>query len=414
MTLSKNSSIYIVIFLFPILVATVQHGGSTLYAFLLLMGCVLGWSAWASLDTWEKRVLVAFFIFFLLIGLSLLNTQDFSYGIKKLGRYISFPLIIPMYLLLKKYQIEAGKSFLLGLVIASVVLMAQANYQSAVLSMYRASGAYSPLIFGDISMLVMVIIVCALITLPQNWHCSALGVGASCMALSAAVMSGAKGAWLLLPVSLIWFLWVKREIIGLKLLLLILIAGVGIVFGSFSLDRVKIGVVNAVNEYQVDLDGVTRISSVGERFELWGNSVIIWRGHPILGTGIGDFESDIQHLFKNGQSRLARSYGHAHSIYFDTLATAGLVGLFAMLIFMQILPFQMFYSFWIKEQDPWLQFYSLAGMTSIIAFAVFGLTEGWLARKPFVHTYIMCILVFMSSIAVRKEKNKDNVVSCKS
>ena len=49
-----------------------------------------------------------------------------------------------------------------------------------------------------------------------------------------------------------------------------------------------------------------------------------------------------------------------------------------------------------------IRFYALSGMATIIAFAVFGLTEAWLARNPFVRTYLMSILVFMSSIAVVK------------
>jgi len=53
MTLNKKFLIYIAILLFPILVATVQHGGSTLYALLLLVGLVLGWPAWRSLEAWE-------------------------------------------------------------------------------------------------------------------------------------------------------------------------------------------------------------------------------------------------------------------------------------------------------------------------------------------------------------------------
>jgi O-antigen ligase len=105
-----------------------------------------------------------------------------------------------------------------------------------------------------------------------------------------------------------------------------------------------------------------------------------------------------------GRSSLEYQFGHAHSIYFDVLATAGLVGLVGVLVLMQAVPFRMFYLPWLKENDPWLSFYALSGMTTIIAFAVFGLTEGWLARNMFVRTYLMCILVVMSSISVIKAK----------
>ena len=93
----KNLPIHIAVFLFPILIATIHHGGGTLYVLLLLFGLFLGWPAWRSLELWEKKVLIGFSIFFVAVCLSLANTQDFASGVKKLERYIHFPLLIPMY-----------------------------------------------------------------------------------------------------------------------------------------------------------------------------------------------------------------------------------------------------------------------------------------------------------------------------
>ena len=401
---NKNLSILIAVFLFPILIATVRHGGGTLYVLLLLFGLFLGWSTWQFLEDWEKRVLVGFSIFFVLVGLSLVNTQDFSSGMKKVERYLHFPLLIPMYLLLKRYQVETGKAFLFGLLIASVVMFAQAFYQTSVLGWNRAVGAYNSLILGDVSMLAVVIVVCALLTVAKNWRHYLLGGFAIGVALSASVMSGARGAWILLPVVTIWFLWIKRD--GLKTLPLISIVVLGgvLVWGVLSLDQVKNRINTAVTQFQDYSQDHTKSNSIGARLEMWRDSIVIWKNHPLIGTGIGDFKNDRLQLFEEGQSHLSEQYGHAHNIYFDVLATTGLVGFLGLLVLMQIIPFHMFYSFWVKESDPWLRFYALSGMTTIIAFAVFGLTEGWLARNMFVRTYLMSILVFMSSIAIVKMK----------
>jgi len=414
MTLNKTSPILLIIFLFPILVATVQHGGSTLFALLLLTGLALGWPMWRSLEVWEKKILIGFLIFFLLVSLSLFNTENISSGIKKEGRYVLFPLMIPTYLLIKKLQLETGKIFLFGLIAASIVLFGQALYQIYVLHWSRAIGAYNSLVVGDISMLAVILIVCALITVAQNWLHYLIGVIAIVAALSASAMAGARGAWILLPISLIWFMWIKRKFLGVKLTLLIVLIGIVLSFLAFSIDSIKYRVSTAVLGYQAIFDGPEQVSateSIRVRVELWRNSITIWKAHPLFGTGIGDFKTELFQSIKNGESRLTVELAHAHNIYFDTLATAGLVGLFGMIIFMQILPFKMFYSFWKKEHDPWLNFYSLSGMTTIIAFAVFGLTEGWLARKPFVLTYVMCIVVFMSSIAVVKLRDKEKVIN---
>jgi len=312
-----------------------------------------------------------------------------------------------MYLLLKKYQLEMGKMFLLGLLIAPIALLGQGFYQIQALGFPSAVGAYNSIIFGDVSMLIVVITVCALLTVSQKWHHYLLGVLVVCMALSASVISGTRGAWILLPVALVWFLWIKRKSLGLKSLMLVMLLGVLLLLGAGNLHTVKSRVNIAIQQYQSYLENPAKMSSIGERLEMWQDSITIWKARPLLGSGIGDFKNDRLQLFKNGQSNLGVDYDHAHNIYFDILATAGLTGLFGMLIFMQIIPFQMFYSFWIKEHDPWVKFYALSGMTAIIAFAVFGLTEGWLARKPFVHTYIMCLLVFMSSIAIVKGEEKE-------
>ena len=404
MTLDKNSPIYIAVFLFPILIATARHGGGTLYVLLFLFGLALGWTAWRSLELWEKRVLIGFSIFFILVSFSLVNTQDIASGMKKVERFIHFPLFIFMYLLLKKYRVESGKAFLFGLLVASVVMFGQAFYQTTILDWDRAVGAYNSLILGDVSMLVVVIVVCAHLTVSQNWQHHLLGVGAIGMALSASVMSGARGAWILLPVATLWFLWIKRKSLGTVPLISIVIIGFMLVLGALSLDQVKSRVDAAVVEYHAYSQDPTKNQSVGARLEMWRDSIAIWKTHPLIGTGIGDYRNDRVQLFQDGRSSVEYPFGHAHSIYFDVLATAGILGFVAMLVFMQIIPFQMFYSHWVKESDPWLKFYALSGMTTIIAFAVFGLTEGWLARNMFVRTYLMCILVFMSSIAVIKMK----------
>ena len=333
MILNKSLSIQLAVFLFPILIATVRHGGGTLYALLFLFGLALGWSAWRTLEAWEKRVLIGFSIFFVLVSLSLANTQDFAGGMKKIERYIHFPLLIPMYLLLKKYRVETGKAFLCGLLVAAMVMFGQALYQTSVLDWRRAVGAYNPLIFGDVSMLVLVFVVCALLTVSQNWRHYLMGALAIGLALSASVMSGSRGAWILLPVAAVWFLWVKRESLGVITLISIVILGTMLVWGALGLDRVKNGIDRTVRQFQKYSQDSTKTNTVGARLEMWRDGITIWKSHPLIGTGIGDYKNDRMQLFKERRSYLGRPYGHAHSIYFDLLATTGLVGVIGLFVF---------------------------------------------------------------------------------
>jgi len=415
--LDKKHLIYLVVFLFPILVATVNHGGSVPYLLLVLFGLFLGWSEWAFLESWEKKVLLGFSVFFILISLSFLNAQDYYDGVKKLEKYLLFPAIIPMYLLVKKYQVETGKVYLFGLCVASIVMLTVGVQALGLKSFdkywYRAEGAYNALIFGDVAMLIVVIIACALLTICKKWWCYIGGLLFIASAFVTGLLSGARGSWLLLPIFVAWLMWLYRKELRPKHLVLLVIIFSFIGWGAYSSSSVKYRLGKMVDEYnEYSLDGAdVKFSSLGTRLEFWRDSITIWRAHPVIGTGIGDFKNDVKQMIADGRSNSQKALGHAHNIYFDALAISGLVGLFALLIFVQLMPYLMFRSFWNKEKDPWIRFYALSGMATIIAFAVFGLTEGWLARNPFVRTYLMSILVFMSSIAIRIEAQKSSLCS---
>jgi O-antigen ligase len=412
---SKNTLILLVVFLFPILIATVKHGGGLVYSLLLLFGLFLGWSSWKVLLLWEKKALIGFVIFFALLSFSFVNTQDVYNGVKRIEKLTLFPLLVPMYLLVRKYQVETGKIYLLGMFFASFIMFGQAYYQVSILDWDRAIGAYNPLILGDVSMLIAVVIFFALMILSKIRLHYVLGGLAVFFALFTSVLSGARGAWILLPIIVVWFMWEKRKNLRpIHLMFIVLISSLTVV-GSYEIPYVKSRVNIAINDYQAYTQDATKRSSVQIRMELWKDSISIWKEQPIIGTGVGDYHRDVTQLVENGRSNTQEVFGHAHSIYFDTLAVSGLVGLFALLIFVLLIPFLMFRSLWIKEDDPWVRFYALSGMVVIIAFAVFGLTESWLSRNAFVRTYLMSILVFMSSIAARKQfaeiKNHDKKIN---
>lgn len=391
-------------FLFPVFIATTPYVGGVLYVLLFLAGVGFGWSVWGCLEAWEKKVLIGFVLFCVLISLSLINNHDVESGVKRLTRYMHFPLLIPMYFLLKKYKVETGQVYLLGLLITSVVMFGQAIYQAVYLGWARAIGAAHPIIFGDVAMWSAVILFCAIVTLPKNLKYYLLGYLGMSLALVASLLSASRGAWVLLPVVAVWLLWIKRKNVGSVPLISIGVATALLIVGAVNFTQIGNRVDVAVSEYHAYSTDPSKFSSIGARLEMWRDSISIWKANPIIGTGIGDFKSDRLKFVSDGVSYVKQPYRHAHNIYLDVLATAGLVGLLGLLVFMIFLPFQMFNRIYKAETDPWLRFYALSGMATIIAFAVFGLTEGWLARNALLRVYLMSILVFMSSIAIRKEK----------
>lgn len=404
--ISKETPILLAVFLFPLLSVTIEHGGSVIYLFLLLFSLFFGWKSWKDIELWEKKILFGFLIFIVVISVSFLHTQEIYLGIRKIERYLHFLFFIPMYLLLKKYQVEVGKIYFLGVVLSAFVLSGQAYYQTSILGWHRAAGAYNSLILGDVSMLVVMVTLSAFLTVFKTWKHYLLGVFVIAAALFASVMSGARGAWLLLPIMLLWFLWDRRKQTRPIQLVSIIVAFLLLILASYNIPFVKNRVDITMRDYQEYVMDTTKKSSIQTRLALWQDSIKIWKENPLIGTGVGDFHHDVSQLMDKKLSDTQVAYGHAHSIYFDVLATSGLLGLMALLLFLVLVPFVVFQSFWKKEDDPWVRFYALSGMATIIAFAVFGLTEAWLSRNPFVRTYLMSILVFMSSIAVIKGQSK--------
>ena len=88
-------------FLFPLVVATTDGGGSYVYVGLLLLSLVYG-RGWSALDSWEKRVLLGFSAGFLAMLLSMLNTADLHEGGKWIERYLRLALTLPIYLMFRR------------------------------------------------------------------------------------------------------------------------------------------------------------------------------------------------------------------------------------------------------------------------------------------------------------------------
>lgn len=402
---NKKFLIYFSVLLFPVVIATVDKVGSALFLLLFLMS-LSSWAVWKKLEDWEKKVLIGFVVFFLLVSLSAFNAQDISGEIKKLGRFMHFPLIIPIVLLVRKHKIDLGEYIFISLPVSSLVMFGVALYEVFVLHYPRAVGSYNPIVLGDTAMLIAVLTGAALVTIVKQRRTQIIAALAIGLALYASIASGTRGGWVFLPVYLVWMLWMFRVQLGRKRLLVLSVSAVLVLSVFLSLSFVENRVDRTLSEIHIYMENPSINSSLAARLNMWRDSIAIWQAHPIIGTGLADFRDDSIRLHEQGISDLNHGLMHAHSIYFGTLAATGIVGFVAMMVFMLWWPYQMFYRHWHNEADSYLRFYALAGMTTILAFAVFGLSEEWLGRNPLVRTYLMFILVFMTSIAVRREELK--------
>ncbi|MEW5992969.1 MAG: O-antigen ligase family protein [Candidatus Zixiibacteriota bacterium] len=392
----------LLVFLFPVVVATTNGGGSYVYTLLVLPTLYFG-RDWQNLSLWERRILLGFVVAFLAMSLSLVNSEDVRQGLKYLERYLRIVLMIPVYLMLRRYGFALGRVLGGGAIVAVLVMAAQGWYQVNWLGHEFASGYYHKIVFGDLAVLWGALAVVFALTMVRG----GLGIGiaaiASAAALYASILSHTRGSWLFIPVFIFTLLWVyRKQFLASRQVVL---GGVVAVFALMSVgiwqgERFVQGVERGAEDLRIFMQDPSAGTSWGIRLNLWRNTLLIVEGNPLLGTGLGDFHQDMRAMAADGRSwsTAVEDFGHAHSIYFDALANAGLVGLAATVVTYLLLPFMAFVRGLRRAVTSEQRFYAMGGLVTVLAFATFGLSEALWARNPFVNTYIICIVVFLAGV----------------
>lgn len=389
-------SIGLLFFLFPILSIIIQHWVSFTFLILVIGGMGFGLKNWALLKTEEKNIFMGFSVFCGLIALSFFEVDDMRDGFRYFEKYTSFLFVVFSYLFLKRLNFNFAKYFLAGCVVAPVVWL---TYYYATTT-GRPSWAYYAIFIGDFAVLIASLSIVYLLTLADSNLKKSISWVVFLLATILAVLSETRGAWLYYPVLLFVLVFLYRKTMTPKQWLI----GITVVgFMSFVLlfqppKIIKSRIGQALIEYKYFQAGTGGYSSVGVRLEMWLDSIKIFAESPLIGIGISDFESHSKALISQGVLKPRAEYGHAHSIYFNTLATAGLLGFLGLIFFVFWLPFKFFLRIWRNADSAELRFYSLAGIVLMTSFMVFGLTESWLTRNPMVRTYLIIMVLLISSI----------------
>lgn len=69
----------------------------------------------------------------------------------------------------------------------------------------------------------------------------------------------------------------------------------------------------------------------GDRIPMWGVAFYIFKEHPVLGIGLGNYEKNI-YSYKTVHSFIEKNHLHAHNIYLELLAETGIFGFVSFLL----------------------------------------------------------------------------------
>ena len=118
--------------------------------------------------------------------------------------------------------------------------------------------------------------------------------------------------------------------------------------------------------YFVARDKLSRPGSDIERISQWKAAIAGFKERPVLGLGFMNFESMSLGLKSKYHIEAAYMGGHAHSNYFELLASTGLLGFIA---------FMLWQIFWFKEMYGRKDLLGDMVMPLIVVFVVAGLTQ---------------------------------------
>jgi O-antigen ligase len=197
-----------------------------------------------------------------------------------------------------------------------------------------------------------------------------LGCGAG---LWASYLSETRGAWIMAALLLLGALLAARRLGPRKRLCLVVL-----LLALCALCLIYIGPVNerllaAVSDFRIlargDLD-----TSLGNRFQLWHASLLMFWHHPLTGVGAGNFVAALTALAREGQaSSTLLVFRHAHNEILYAMAELGLPGL-AAIVLIYLGPV-VIYLRHANAVQPCQQIAARLGLIVCAAFLIAGLTE---------------------------------------
>jgi O-antigen ligase len=396
---------------------------STAWWVLAILGIVLWRHPEGRWVGGERLWLGALVLVPLVALLSLVNASDVIRSAGRIEKFLRFAMAVPVYLAWRG-QAESRAAALFKFVVVGAALLGPIALQQVFVGgAERAYGVVGPLRFGDMAMVLAVLLsVWPLPTGELSGPSTASKTGgrllrraAVASALVACLFSQTRNAFLVVPVLIVALpILLRRQVrlrrwlpawVGLAVLVLILDS----IFADIS-SHVVLAVRETIGWWQGVEGGAA--TSVGGRLYLWEVCVALWKQHPLLGNGVGDYLADTQALLRATGSVLFEENRnlsfHAHSAYLQTLVTQGILGMTTLLVVLLVPIWQgcLLLRTATDQRDVRA---ALACVAPALCFLVFGIGDTWVVKNSFVSMYLLLQVPFMALASARLRAASDAV-----
>ncbi len=375
--------------------------GKLAAGFLLLMGLAGLYrlkERFYDLTGAEKWLLASFALFSIVSMVSFFYWPQTREARMHLEDYATFMMLLPLYLLLRQHRFN----FVLLLVVFSVVSV-ELGFLSLMSDVARPSGAVNAMRYGNISLVLAVIPVVAMLLVrnkPFSFSFRFFLIAASVLGFIACFLTQSRGALLSIPfLAFLYGIYLYRA--GHPRFLMALTVGaVLIVAVASQQERVQQSLTSIDRYLQGDSS-----SPLGARFDMFKAAGILIKERPIWGHGLNSYSPLATEIRKNtpGMNYEVGLWANPHNEILQVMVEKGVIGLITLLLLFAA-PGYLFLQALNKADDSvagqQMKFYGMSGLSLLVVYAVAGQSVALFEHDVFNHFFALVVLLFASQIRV--------------
>ena len=354
----------------------------TLYFFIKLYKKQL------KLDLYYKSYFIAIGIFVISMFISALFSGDIVYGLKRwadmwIWRFMPFVVVV---FLLNNYN-DVKKVMLTGFA-GITVTSVYAVYQG-LSGISRANGFYGhPMTLGGWLCIFLPLLLIEFFERKLLGKYYWLAGLAFCICSAGLVFNGTRGAWLAVAivsaVLLIYYMFKSKRNLAVSIIFIALIS--------------TILVNNPKFMHRLDtIDDFDKYQSNTERILIWQSAWNMFKDHPILGVGLGQYTENYQQKYISPQAKEPK-LGHAHNNFMQMLAENGIVGFAGFVIMFGYIILKNLI-IWFKVRDV----YALMIVSATVCLLLQGFTEYNVGNSAVIKMYWLILGLLLVLDRLKKD-----------
>ncbi|NGZ67834.1 O-antigen ligase family protein [Vibrio aestuarianus subsp. cardii] len=311
-------------------------------------------------------------------------------------------LCIPIYLMFRKAFIlrpaQAYEWLSIGIIVGSIGTLVLAIYQFFILNMPRVDGFLFSINFGYLACALAFLALC--LSIKSKYK--NLLLLAFIASIISTILTLTRGAIFAIPILLIFCAVLNWKRLNLKLASTAIVGFIALSLATYwNSDSVKQRIDFTAYEVSHIIAGdIKAARSTGTRLYLWKAATEAFKQSPFIGLPYDEREALNKQLYAEGKvNEYTRDLnrGHAHSQYFEMLASNGILGIVA-IIMMLAVPFVVFTQHYRKTNSLW----GYTGAVFVAGFMLFGLTEAPLQANLISAFYGFMLATFFALVRIEK------------